>query len=71
LFDSDVVDYLAQIRKRALDMRLHQKLYEPLPVGEDRSRYIQVEHDQLLWLGEQLTEMTKTFNPYLGFSQIK
>ena len=71
LFGSEVVDYLTELRKRALDMRLHQKLYEPLPVGNERSRHVQAEHDQLLWLGEQLTAMTKTFTPYLGFSHVK
>jgi len=71
LFSSDVVDYLAQIRKRALDMRLHQKTYEPMPVGDERSRHVQAEHDELLWLTNQLTAMTKIFTPYLGFSHIQ
>lgn len=72
LFDSEVVDYLAQIRKRALDMRLHQKLYAPMGVGEEqRSSHIEKEQEQLLWLTEQITAMTKTFAPYLGFSNIK
>jgi hypothetical protein len=44
LFRSEVVDYLAQIRKRALDMRLHQKLFEPLPVGAERSGHVQAHH---------------------------
>lgn len=71
LFGSDVVDYLAQIRKRALDMRLHQRTYEPMPVGDERSRHVQAEHDELLWLTNQLTAMTKIFTPYLGFSHIQ
>jgi hypothetical protein len=71
LFDADVVDYLAQVRKRAVDMRTHQKLYERMPVGDERSRHVQAEHEQLLWIGEQITAMTKTFTPYLGFSHIK
>ena len=66
LFGSEVVDYLAEIRKRSLDMRLHQKLYEPLPVGDERSRHVQAQHDQLVWLGDQLTAMSKTFRPYLA-----
>ncbi|PZV13387.1 MAG: hypothetical protein DCF20_15240 [Pseudanabaena sp.] len=70
LFASEVVDYLAELRKRALDMRLHQKLYEPLPVGDERSRHVQAQHDQLVWLGDQLTAMSKTFRPYLGFSNV-
>jgi len=71
LFGPEVVDYIAVIRKRALGMRTHQKVYEPLPVGDERSRHVQSEHDELLWLGEQLTAMTKTFTPYLGFSHIR
>ena len=71
LFGSEVVDYLAQIRKRAIDMRTHQKLYDRMPVGDERSRHVQAEHDQLVWLSEQLTAMTKSFTPYLGFSRAK
>ena len=71
LFGSDVVDYLAELRKRAIDMRTHQKVYEPLPVGPERLCHVQAEHDQLVWLGDQLTTMSKTFRPYLGFSHVK
>ena len=71
LFGSEVVDYLAEIRKRSLDMRFHQKLYEPLPVGDERSRHVQAHHDHLVWLADQLTAMSKTFRPYLGFSHVK
>jgi hypothetical protein len=70
LFRSDVVDYLAQIRKRALDMRLHRNEYEPMPVGDERSRHVKAEHDELLWLTNQLTAMTQIFAPCLGFSHI-
>ncbi len=71
LFRADVTDYLGQIRKRALDMRTHQKAYEHLSVGDERSRHVQAENDQLLWLSEQLTAMAKTFAPYLRLAHIK
>jgi hypothetical protein len=71
LFESSVVEYLAQIRKRAVNVITQQKVYERMPVGEERSRHVQSEHDDLLWLTHQLTDMTKVFSPYLGFSQIK
>lgn len=71
LFGPEVIDYLAQVRKHALNMQLHQKIFQPMPVGEERSRHIQAEHDELVWLGEQLTEMSKIFVPYLGFSHIQ
>ena len=71
LFDADVVEFLTQIPKNAIEMRKHQKVYEHLPVGDGRSRHVQADHDQSLRLGEQFTAMTKTFTPYLGFSHIK
>lgn len=70
-FDADVVDYLAEIRKRSVDLRTHNKIFSPLPVGEERSRHVQGSHDQLVWLGEQLTSMKTVFAPYLGFAHIK
>jgi hypothetical protein len=71
LFGADVVDYLSQVKGRALGMQLHQKLYAPLPVGEERSKHVAAEHVELLWLNDQLVEMTRVFRPYLSFSEIK
>ena len=52
-------------------MRTGQQVYEHMPVGDERSRHVQAAHDQLLWLSEQITAMTKVFAPYLDFSRIK
>src|SRR5207248_6642929 len=71
LFEPDVVAYLTQIRNRAIDMRAHQHTFAPMPVGEERSRHVHAEHDELLWLTHQLTDMTKVFSPYLSFSRIR
>ena len=49
LFGSEVVDYLAEIRKRALEMRTNQKVYERMPVGDERSRHAQAESERLSW----------------------
>jgi hypothetical protein len=71
LFDKEVVDYLKQIAHRAIDMRLQNKLFQRLPDGEERSAKIEAEHQHLLWLTHQITDMTLTFAPYLGFSNIR
>ena len=71
LFDSALVDYLEQVRKRAVNMRTHQRVYEHMPVGDERSRHVQAEHDDLVWLMDQLTAMTQVFSPYLSFSHVK
>jgi hypothetical protein len=71
LFQADVVAHLAEIRKRALHLRTAQTLLEPLPVGDERSRCAQAEHDDLLWLTDQITAITTTFAPYLGFANVR
>jgi hypothetical protein len=71
LFDADVVNYIARIRNRAIDLRTQRKKYEGMPMGDERSRHVKAECGQLLWLTQQITLMTKTFTPYLGFSHVK
>ncbi|WP_330485550.1 hypothetical protein [Tumidithrix elongata] len=71
LFGSEVVDYLAQVKYRALNMLKYQKIYECMPAGEERSRHVDAAFIERSWLEEQLTAITKTFTPYLGFSHIQ
>lgn len=71
LFGSDVVDYLTETRTRAVKMRQLQKVYENLPLGEERTKAVNAEHNELIWMNDQLTRMTKIYRPYLGFSHIK
>lgn len=70
LFDADVVDYLEAIRKRALEVQYAPKFYEKMPDGDERTRAIEKEQAARRWLGEQITDITKVFMPYLGFAQI-
>jgi hypothetical protein len=71
LFGSDVVEYLGQIRQRAVHMRTAQQLFERLPVGDERTRHVETQHNDLVWLTDQITAMTKIFAPYLGFANIR
>ncbi len=70
-FGPEIVAYLFDIRKRALDMRLSQKKYERLPVGEERSRLVDAEHQEAAWLNDQIVAITVVFRPYLSFSKIR
>src|SRR2546426_4594540 len=63
LFGADVAEHLEKIRKRAVHLQTAQRIYEPLPVGDERSKHVQAEHDDLSWLTDQITEITKTFAP--------
>ena len=71
LFGRDVVDYLKEIRERALDMKMHQRIFNPLPVGAERSQHVDAEHTQLVWLTDQLTKMNNVFSPYLSFATVR
>ena len=71
LFDDRITEFLAEVRKRAVNVLTHEKVFEHMPVGDERSRHVQAAHESRLWLVEQTTEMTKVFMPYLSFSHIK
>ena len=71
LFGADVTEHLEKIRKRAVHLQTAQKIYDPLPVGEERSKHVQAAHDDLLWLTDQITSISKTFAPYLGFTNVR
>jgi hypothetical protein len=71
LFGAEVTAYLGQIREKSVHMLTAQKIFEPLPVGDERTRHVEAAHDDLVWLTDQVTTMTKIFAPYLGFSSVK
>jgi hypothetical protein len=71
LFGTDVTEHLEKIRKRAVHLQTAQKIYDPLPVGEERSKHVQAAHDDLSWLTDQITAISKTFAPYLGFANVR
>jgi hypothetical protein len=71
LFDADIVDYLSQITKHAIDMRSIHARYQSLPIGDERSKQCDAEQEHLLWLTRQITASTKTFSRYLSFSNVR
>jgi hypothetical protein len=71
-FGADVVNHLAKIRKQALHLRTTQQLLQqPNTSDEELSRYADAQEQDFLWLGDQLTEITKTFTAYLGFANVR
>jgi hypothetical protein len=71
LFEEDLVLYLRLLSKRALNMRLYQVKFLPLPVGEERNSLVQKNHDELVWLMDQFNELAPRFSPYLGFTDLR
>jgi len=70
LFGSDISDYYKQVRTRALDMRLQHTLWQRQQ-GDERTRMIEAEHQQRIWLSEQLTRAAEVFAPYLSHANVK
>jgi hypothetical protein len=71
LLGEELSDYLEEIRKRAINMRMHGRKREGLEPGEERSRHVDGEYDELHWLTKQLGEIFNKFMPYLSFSDIE
>ena len=70
LFGPEISEYHKEIRTRALNMRLYAHKFSDLPVGAERSGWVQKNHDELVWLTQQLNELKPIFSPYLSFSKI-
>jgi hypothetical protein len=71
LYPKQIMGHLQQIRCRAIDMRTYQKQFEQLPVGDERSRRVNQNHAELIWLSEQLESLPSKFDKYLSFKSVK
>jgi len=71
LFGKDIQDYLNELRKSALKIRLYSIKLKDIPVGEKRNEMVEKEHDELTWLTDQLEVLFDRFDPYLGFEKHK
>lgn len=70
LFEDEIAAYVIEIRKKALEMRMHKKLMN-VSQGEQHTIHVEAESAALAWLSGQLTTLKSTFAPYLGFGKIK
>jgi hypothetical protein len=71
LFGDDVVQWLEEIRKRALHLRTTQKLLSRPRDDHEVAKRAQAEHDDLLWLTDEIATMKSVFTRYLGFGHVK
>jgi hypothetical protein len=71
LYPKHIKEYLHEIRCRAIDMRTYQRQFERLPVGEERNKLVDQNHNEARWLNEQLVKLPTVFAPFLGFASAK
>jgi hypothetical protein len=69
LFGKKMQNYLLEIRRRASKMSMHRSTHKDYPVGKERSKEVELEHNELEWLTDQLTPIFDRFEPYLQFAK--
>jgi hypothetical protein len=65
LFDDDTDAYLKDIRSRAQNLQSLDHLMEPMPVGPQRTSFVNKSEEQFTWLVSQLDGLVDTFKPFL------
>ena len=70
LFDQTIADYLEKLYSQASRLRMtnEQLKSTSLPIGDERDRVTVENSKQLIWLADQLPQLNKLFEPYLGGS---
>jgi hypothetical protein len=63
LFDEDMDTYLKEIRSRAQRLQSLDALMQPMPVGPQRTRFVNQSEEQFTWLIEQLGLLVDKFKP--------
>lgn len=68
LFDQTIADYLEKLFNQASRLRVtnEQLKSTTLPIGDERDRVTVENSRQLIWLADQLPQLNKLFEPYLG-----
>src|SRR3990170_3384161 len=70
LFDDEIQEYLDTVYKKALRLRAVNRRYQPLPLGEERSKLVIEEAEFLDWFTKQFEQSDK-FDKYLKFKEEK
>jgi hypothetical protein len=65
LFGPDVAAYLKTIYSKAVELRTHSALIDPLPVGDERARRAHAIQELNLWFGNQFEEVRRVFSAYI------
>ena len=70
LFDQTIADYLEKLYSQASRLRMtnEQLKSTSLPIGDERDRVTVENSKQLIWLADQVHQLNKLFEPYLGGS---
>jgi hypothetical protein len=65
LFNDDMDAHLKEIRSRAQKLQSLDHLMEPMPVGPQRTNFVNQSEQQFTWLISQLDGLVDTFKPFM------
>ncbi len=68
LFDQTVTDYIDKLYAQAQKLRTTNERLKStdLPIGDERDKVTVENSKQLIWLADQMPQLKKLFEPYLG-----
>lgn len=70
LFDEELSAYIDRIRSVAFNMRKFNKIYTAARIdGVKLDKLIDENHDDSVWVGEQLDKLVDVYSPYLRFGK--
>ena len=69
LMNEKMHNYIHEIYIKSIKMRSKQEQYKDLPVGDERSKLVEEEHENLGWLTDQLPKLHIVFGPFLKLSK--
>ena len=67
LFDDALTEYLEEIYKHGVALHFDGERLKSLPVGEERTRLVNLIEQNIAWSVEQLPELKRRFTPYMKF----
>jgi hypothetical protein len=70
LFGDAVKENLELLYKKGVELRTHQSLIDPLPVGDERTKHAKAIDELLNWFGDQYQCTRKAFYPYIKIDEI-
>jgi hypothetical protein len=65
LFNKEIYEYFDELRKKIILLRTSRERFSPLPVGEERTRWVNENHETLMWIVGQSDVLKEKVRPFL------
>ncbi|MFH1700778.1 MAG: hypothetical protein ABIE07_09355 [Candidatus Zixiibacteriota bacterium] len=69
LFDDDILEYRKEIFGKGLEIITHNEMLENLPVGDERNKIVNEQHENIKWCHAKFSETKQIFAEYLDLTK--